>query len=256
MIHPEKFKGTISRRRMITPSVVHLDISTEKKHAFRAGQFAQMSFTKDGEEYKKPYSIASAPWEEALSFCIKRVEGGRVSTAIHELKEGDSVELLSPLGVLTLPEEGFGSEQEQRRQAEQSKHGNYVFITVGTGIAPFRGMIRQLFRKTLSGKGSDTSAQTTLLFGTKTRETLLYEDEFKDLQSRQPDDKFSYLVTLSREDDENYLSGHVQDHFDKLTLTSSTLVYICGLTVMVKEVKEELLKRGVSNSNIHEEHYG
>ncbi len=248
MIRPQNYEGIIFKKKKLTSDVTHLEVkitSQDEKPEFNPGQFANLIFTINEKTYKRPYSIASSPKEENISFCIKKVPGGTVSTKINdELKEGDKVRLLMPLGKLRLPEELKTKENDF----------NIIFITVGTGIAPFRSMIRTIYEKTLIGTGEDKEVKTTLLFGTRYEEGILYYDEFSKLAEKNKN--FKYLITLSREDNNHFLKGHVQEHLNKIEINEKTRAYICGLSIMVKEVKELLIEKGIKKENIQEEHYG
>lgn len=237
MATPKEIQGFVHTNAEINKDVHQLNIKLSEKIEFDAGQFGWLRIiSEDDEVLRKPYSIASAPWEEDLSLCIKRVTKGKVSGQLCDLAPESQVSFLAPMGVFTLP---------------NNEPDSYIFIGVGTGVAPLRSMIRQLFEKTLSGKGKDTDKQVILLFGTKTEKDVLYKKEFEELSKQE---NFKYLVTLSREDGE--LEGYVQDHLDLLPFTQNSAFFVCGLNTMVSAVKEQLQKLGVERKQIHAELYG
>lgn len=240
-VKPMHRQGIITKNEMISPTVAHLTVrTTGALPPFKAGQFCWVTLEKDGEKLKRPYSIASAPWEEELALCIKRVPEGTVSTAITGCAEGTAVDVFAPLGLFTLP--------------EHHDQDAYLFIGVGTGVAPYRSMLRELFTKHYSGRGEDTRKHVTLLFGAKNQEEAIYKEEFEALATKHKN--FNYHITLSRENATGALEGYVQHHIgDLLTQPEKTSVYICGLKHMVIEVNKACQARGVPRQHIHEEIY-
>src|SRR5699024_11908518 len=65
------------------------------------------------------------------------------------------------------------------------------FSDLGTGIAPYRGMVMELLE---SGVTNDI----TLVFGCPYRTDLLYADYFEEMEEKYPN--FHYLPHISRED--------------------------------------------------------
>ena len=121
-----------------------LDLSNSVRHfvleygpdcdtRFIAGQFMMVHMEKEGKPHKKPYSIASSPLlGNKIELCIKLVEGGYVSTWFFGLKEGNVIHTSLPYGVFTIRE---------------PLQDNLVFVGTGTGIAPLRGMIQNLYAR-------------------------------------------------------------------------------------------------------------
>ena len=239
-VRPQHQEGIITSKRMISPTVAHLTIKTKGAlPKARAGQFCWVTMEKDGEKFRRPYSIASAPWEREIALCVKKVPQGRVSGHIVEAEEGTTMDIFSPLGIFTLP---------------RHEHKKILLIATGTGVAPYRSMLRALFKKHYSGEGEDTAKEVTLLFGTKKEEEALYREEFEELAATHKN--FDYLITLSREEKEGVRSGRVHAHLDEcLQEPEETDVYICGLKDMVIEANHACQEKGVPRANIHEEIY-
>ena len=109
---------------------------------------------------------------------IVLLDGGVGSTYLfNEMKEGSELTLRGPQGVFVLP--------------EIIDHDLY-FICTGTGIAPFRSMMHHIRNHKIPHK------EVYLLFGTRTKNDLLYLDEMRRLESEV--ESFHYIPTLSRED--------------------------------------------------------
>lgn len=156
---------------------------------------------------------------------------GVASNYLADLKPGDKVKMTGPSGRrFLLP--------------ENQKDFNYIFFATGTGIAPFRGMIKELFEE------GDFRNECVLVFGCPYRTDLLYPDFFEKMNKEY--DHFHYLKCISREarrpDGTKY---YVQTTLiDERKLLSSilekenTLIYICGMKGMESGIYTELLKQG------------
>lgn len=110
---------------------------------------------------------------------------------------------------------------------------NYVFFATGTGIAPFRGMLGDLY-----APGAAPPSSAVLVMGAPYRTDLLYDGHLRDLAAANAG--LSYLTALSREPDPAGGRGmYVQDRltadadrFSELLSRPNTLIYICGIAGM------------------------
>ena len=154
---------------------------------------------------------------------------GVASNYLCDLKVGDKARLLGPAGKrFVLP----------TRHAEH----DYLFLATGTGIAPFRGMLGDLY-----AQAAPRSA--TLVMGVPYATDLLYHEEFLSLERK--DTGFAYLTAISREQQDNRESGlYVQDRLTthqeqlvELLSKPTTLVYICGLVGMEIEIFKQMARK-------------
>lgn len=156
---------------------------------------------------------------------------GVASNYLADLKPGDKVLLTGPSGKrFLLP--------------ENPQDFNYVFFATGTGIAPFRGMIHELFEE-------DYKNECTLIFGCPYRTDLLYSDYFEKMQKEH--ENFHYLKCISRENrradgSKQYVQSKICDNQDLLNPIlgkENTLIYICGLKGMEAGIYKELINQGL-----------
>lgn len=180
------------------------------------------------------YSIASTrdgdnADHRTVSLCVKRVVydhpetgetmRGPASNYLCDLSPGDVAEVTGPVGrTFLLPED---------------PEAHLVMVATGTGIAPFRGFLRRLFRP-----GSAFKGQAHLFFGMQTSHEILYRSEFEALLAEHPNFRLTYAI--SRE--QKAASGrnmYVQDRLREQAPTMwpllddpRTCVYICGLKGM------------------------
>lgn len=225
-----KFKSKIIESKYVNHNTKHITISVPEKFDFHPGQFVSLILFINGEEHRRPYSIASKPQKNKLELCIKILPNGKTTPTISNLKEGDELTVLGPMGTFYI--------------YKKSLNKNIIFVSTGTGIAPFRSMIANLLENNFENN-------ITLITGYRYKEDILYEEEFKEFKEKYK--KFLYHRILSRTDDESE-KGYVQKLIDK-NLDLDADYYICGLKEMVNSVKEYLELKGISKGNIFFEKY-
>ncbi|MEM1331214.1 MAG: hypothetical protein AAGG07_11695 [Planctomycetota bacterium] len=217
---------------------IELDVSgTELAGRFRAGQ--SFGVLPPGEDARgrphqlRLYSIASPTGGEdgegkILATTVKRTIDehwdthelflGVCSNYLCDLKPGDEVRVTGPNGKrFLLP--------------ERPEEHDYVFIATGTGIAPFRGMVRELLAR-------DIDSRIVLVMGSPYTSDLLYHDELRAMAEQH--ERFTYLTAISRELQEDggaprYVDQRLTDEpglFRPLLERDRGLVYLCGIAGM------------------------
>ena len=204
---------------------------------FTPGQYLTIKATINGEEIRRSYSICSAPQESQIRVAVKQVAQGKFSTyALQELKVGDVLELMPPMG-------NFVS-----KSTAPAKHT--LLIAAGSGITPMMSMIK-------TGLTSNNQDRFTLLYGNQTRQSIIFREELEDLKNKYVS-RLSLNHVLSREAlDLPIMHGRIDaqkcTEFSKgiFDCTQITEAFICGPEAMILEVKNTLLALGMDNSNIH-----
>ena len=211
----------------------HLKLVDPPTIQFQAGQFVIVNVPKDGQVVKRAYSIASPPHEpHTIDLSVQHIEGGIASTYFWQLKEGATISLNGPHGKFTLKE---------------PLDYEPVFLATGTGVAPFRSMIRYLWH-------INFTKPTWLVFGCRYEHALLYESEFRSLATVRH--SFHYIPTVSRPKDWKGETGHIQQAFQKhITDFTNKEIYLCGWDVVVKTVNQDLQSFGVPKEKIHYEEW-
>jgi ferredoxin-NADP reductase len=216
----------------LTPNVFELKFAPERPLQFQAGQYVSVLVpSADGKPLRRPYSVASAPETNPIELCVQRVEKGPGSNYLASLREGDKFECVAPYGFLTY-------------HPRTDRHA--VFVSTGTGIAPFRSMVlSEAFKK-------QSPLSTLFLLGVRSDEELLYAEDFQNASSVQwvpcltrPGGKvpcFTGRVTQYLENEAN-LSWH------------DTEFYLCGNGAMIDDVRRFLKAKGVDRKSIHVEIY-
>lgn len=243
VLNPEKkrsfdsYETTVESTVQLTPrnKAIRFRIEPGKSFHFKAGQFVQIFVPQEGDKPRRSsYSIASSPKRhDSFELCVTLVEGGVSSGFIHHLKVGDRVHAMGPLGKFTLPEPLLKDP---------------VFICTGSGVAPFRSMINDLFEK-------NTSRNVYLIFGNRYDPDIIYQTEWETLAKNHPN--FKYTFTLSRPTPAwKGLKGYVQDQIEgAVKVPKDHDFFICGLSNMINAVQDKLLSLGVPKEQIHYERY-
>ena len=232
----------------IAPDVRHFvfEAPEVEKLSFTPGQFVSFADSVDGKKITRAYSIASAPEEtNRFELCLNLVTDGHLSPRLFSMCAGDSVEMRPPLGQFVI--------RHPDRDA--------VLIATGTGIAPFRSILRARLTEVepMEAKPGDAPAAFTLLYGVRHEYGLLYRTEFEEMARRYS--HFRFLPTLTRPGpDWTGLTGRVQQHLiqalGKQPGPRSDLdVFLCGLKAMVDDVRDILKGMGFDRKQILYEKY-
>ena len=121
-------------------------------------------------------------------------------------------------------------------------------VCTGTGIAPFRSMIHHIKNENIPHRN------ITLVFGCRTKDTLLYYEEMKELRESVPG--FQYIPTLSREEWEGS-TGYVHHIYEELCAERKPAnFFLCGWRGMIDEAKRRITEMGYDRKDIHVEIYG
>ncbi len=202
---------------------------------FEAGQFLNVMIpeTPEHKALKRPYSIASPPlWKGFVDLCWKRVQGGIATNYMWTLKQGDKIQVQGPLGRFNL-----------RRPLPKT----IIFISTGTGIAPFRSMIHILLQE-------GTSSEIWNIFGNRYEEDILYKEEFEGLTAQHSN--FCNVFTVSRSKAWKGETQYVQLMLKKyISDARDKHIYICGLTNMINEVVATATEMGFAKEQVFFEKY-
>jgi CDP-4-dehydro-6-deoxyglucose reductase len=218
----------------IAPEVRHFvfEVPEVEKFTFVPGQFVSMNQVINEKKITRAYSIASAPSEtNRFELCLNLVREGLLSPRLFEMQPGDTIEIRPPLGMFVL----------------RNPPRDTVLIATGTGIAPFRSILR--------AKLNETSQAFTLIFGVRHESHLMYRDEFEEMARQYP--HFRFLPTLSRPPASwSGRSGHVQAHINEAIGDRRDVdVFLCGLKLMVDDVRNILKEMGFERKQILFEKY-
>lgn len=219
----------------LAPNVKSFHIRYPVTVEFQSGQFVIIDFGTLNHQFPtRSYSIAAAIDHYTIELCVVLKEEGAATPKLFNQELGAKLLVSIPQGRFVLPET-IPSET------------TIGFICTGTGVAPFRAMIKDLLEK------RKVKNQIHLFFGTRHAEDILYKEEFEQLAKDYPN--FFFHPTLSRQDWEG-LRGYVHSHYPQIFESKPpALIYLCGWTNMIKEARENLKSYGYSRTEIKVEFY-
>lgn len=218
---------------------VSFDIPEESKEAFAfiEGQNLTLKKELDGEDFRRSYSICTAPHEGKLKVAIKKVPGGKFSNwAYDNLKAGESLEVMPASGNFTL-------------KNKKETGGKYLAIAAGSGITPVISIIKQTLH-------SNTTSEFTLIYGNQSHASIIFFEELEALKNKFMG-RFRLVNILSRErTDIDLHNGRIDE--DKLAALSKIMdftdfddIFICGPEAMIFAAEGFLLNREVAKNKIH-----
>ncbi len=219
---------------------------------FTAGQYMTIGvFVEDAARptgqriVQRPYSVASPPavaGSDGYEMYVRLVEGGAFTPLLWRLPVGHRMRMIGPKGKFTL---------------EPDDDRTHLFISSGTGNAPFVAMMRQLL---LDG----APRRTVFLNGVSYQRDLGYRDLLEEWQAT-GGYPVTFIPTVSRPSAvENAgwtgrtgrVESIVEPVLDEHGLTpDNTIAYICGNPDMIIAAEATLLGRGFPETQVKEELY-
>ena len=204
---------------------------------FIPGQFVTLDLPIHEKANKRWRSYSIASWPNGTNvfelIIVLDKQGAGTNYIFHEVIVGAELTFRGAQGVFTLKE---------------PLDKDLFLICTGTGIAPFRSMVQHIKNKNTPHKN------ITLIFGCRTKDSLLYYNEMKALEASVKG--FNYIPTLSREAWEGR-TGYVHNIYEELCSDKKPAAFmLCGWRGMIDEAKQRILDLGYDTKEIHVEVYG
>jgi ferredoxin-NADP reductase len=240
------YNARLVRREDETDSLAYFWVRFDGEPTpFEPGQYMTIGVMVDGKLIQRPYSVASPPvvaGDEGYEFYVRLVQGGTFTPLLWRMPIGQGMRMIGPKGKFLL---------------EPGDDRTHIFISSGTGNAPFVSMMRQLLVD-----GAPRPA--IFLNGVSHAHELGYRDIVEDWE-RSGEYPVTYIPTVSRPNDPVNVSwlgrtGRVETILgpvlDELGLTpADSIAYICGNPDMILSAEETLLARGYPEEQVHKELY-
>jgi len=225
--------GEIAAVDVLSPSAISLTVKLAdiRQLSFLPGQYVNIRVP--GTMEARAYSFSSAPGAETVTFLIRNVPGGVMSSYLTgHAKPGDEVVLKGPLGSFYL--------RDLKRPV--------VMLAGGTGLAPFLSMLGQLAR-------TGGSAQPIhLIYGVTNDSDLVGVSALEEAQRTLPN--FTFATCVADAASNHPLKGFVTHHLTEAHLNAGEIdVYLCGPPPMVEAVRTFLRDKGVNPVNFHYEKF-
>ena len=204
---------------------------------FIPGQFITLDLPIHEKPHKRWRSYSIASWPDGTNVLelviVLDKFGAGTSWLWNNVEVGSELSFRGPQGVFILHE---------------PLDKDIFLICTGTGIAPFRSMVHHIKNNNIPHK------QIFLIFGCRTRSTLLYFREF--LKLDQELEHFHYVPTLSREQWEGK-SGYVHPIYEEFCREREPAqFFLCGWKGMIDEARKRITDMGYDKKAIHVEIYG
>jgi NAD(P)H-flavin reductase len=234
MNKPQRYTSRVIARDQYSPKVFLFTLQIEQDQTidFLPGQFVSVQV---GAALTRQYSIASPPSRNStLDLLVDVAPGGPGSQFFIQQDVGSTIQFIGPMGKFVLEKE----------------EGTIIFLATGTGIAPFKSMLDDLFEKQKAH--NDYNKRSIHLFlGFRYEQDIFWHDYFEQKIHEQPN--FQYVVTLSQPDEHwQGKRGYVQTRIDPQLLTRPDIeIYICGGNHMVKGSLEYLRSQKISEDKLH-----
>lgn len=236
------YNATVIRIDIAAPAVRRfwLQLPAETAFEFQAGQFVTFDLPIAEKRLGRwrSYSIANHPdHTRVLEFCIvHNPQGPGTSYLFDQIEEGSVIRFKGPDGTFVLP---------------QVIDTDLVMICTGTGIAPFRSMLWDIYFTMKPYR------HIHLIFGTRREENILYREELVELKKNLP--RFSYDVVLSREPSWSGWRGYVHQVYQQSygQRRDDVRFMLCGWTQMIDEAVAHLVaEMGYDRRQVIYELYG
>jgi ferredoxin--NADP+ reductase len=241
----DSYNATLIRREDDTEDLAYFWVRFDNEPTpFEPGQYMTTGVVTDGKMLQRPYSVASSPRtaDEGYELYVRLVPVIRFTTALWRLPIGHRMRMIGPKGRFLL---------------EPDDDRVHLFVSTGTGIAPFISMMRTML---VDGN----PRRVVMLNGVSYEHDLGYRPLLEEWQ-RSGEYPVAYVPTVSRPDDPRNAgwTGHtgrveaiVRDVCrDQRLRPEKTVVYICGNPDMILNVESELMDAGFPEFHVKKELY-
>lgn len=185
----------------------------EKQFEFKAGHVVAVAADKNHDP--RIYSVCSGANDEEMQIIFDLKEEGLLTPLLAGLSPGKFIYVSKPYGSF-LPEDEVPM----------------WWIATGTGIAPFYSMMRSGYKA------------TKLLHGSREGGLFYFEKEFRRALRE------NYIRCSSGKDGLGDYFGRVSAYLEKQDLPKDNKYYLCGRALMVVDVRDLLISKGVPYENI------
>lgn len=210
-----------------------------KLKKYIAGQFIPIKIKTNDENMKeviRTYSLSDIPNDEVYRISVKRIEGGVMSSYLHDnLKEGDVIEAMPPCGSFIINE-------------DLSNDTPIVLLSGGIGVTPVLSMLLQNankrdihFIQAVQNSSIHPFANdiASVCKENNLKNTIFYSNPLdKDEQGKDYD-----------------IKGYVTKEWLEENVPLNADFYFCGPPIFMESLEKNLLELGVSENRINYERF-
>ncbi|OAA68193.1 Riboflavin synthase-like beta-barrel [Niveomyces insectorum RCEF 264] len=172
----------------------------------------------------RPYTpISELDAQGHLDLLVKQYEGGPMSTHIHALRPGDTLDFKGPI---------------VKYPWTPNKHDHIALVAGGTGITPMYQLIRTIFRDPAAEQ-----TKVTLVFGNIAQEDILLHKELTALENTYPQ-RFRAFYVLEKPPNPAWAAANQTGYITKELLkqvlpepkADNIKVFVCGPPGMMQAI--------------------
>jgi ring-1,2-phenylacetyl-CoA epoxidase subunit PaaE len=252
--HTLKIKELVKETEESISVIFDVPDQLKDQYQFKAGQYLTLKFDKNGQEYRRAYSIFTSPLEQKLGVTSKRVKNGVISNHMNDnLTVGQDIEVMVPLGTFTL-------------DLSHAAIKDYYLFAGGSGITPMMSLIKTILEE-------EPKSTVNLFYGNTNESSIIFKNELDRLE-KMHSGQFTATHLLS--DPIKTKSGffskaktnwtgwkglpnaeNISKFLQEQPAKGDDQIYmICGPTVMMDVVQAALLGQGIQKDKIKVEYFG
>lgn len=209
----------------------------------RPGQFVTVEMAIDGVVVKRAYSIVAQPSPERFCIAVKQIATGLVSPRMHALAIGDILSIRGPLGL-------FVVDPDLTRATE------YLAIAGGSGITPIVAIIEAVLLY-------EPQSRIALIYGNRSAAATMFRTRLREAAARSSGRLRVRFVDEQwlPDGNESSCAGQLdelvlQREINRMAVPTSSVVLLCGPTVVMQNARNVLRASGFVDSNVREERFG
>ncbi len=225
-----QFSATVSAVQPLGDAAYELVLDVaDAAPAFLPGQYVNISVP--GSSLHRSYSFSSAPGDDRMSFLIKQVPGGLMSSWLQGARAGEPLQMTGPLGSFYL----------------RAVTRPLLFLAGGTGLAPFLSMLEVLAR-------DGVTQPIHMVYGVTRDADLVLVERLQAYALQIPG--FSFSTCVADPQTAHARQGYVTHHLPAQALHGGNVdVYLCGPPPMVDAVQQHFKAEGIVPAHFHYEKF-
>lgn len=211
--------------RLVEPSGADLPFD------YLPGQFVTFTVRPNDKPVKRSYTISSSPTRRGYcEVTVKREARGTVSGYLHDMHEGDTIQVTGPSGSFTFVGDTANS---------------IVLISGGVGITPMMSVVRYLTDRSWRG-------DIYFIYACRGEEDVIYREELEYLSRRNSNLHLTITASEPTSDAWPYDHGYITRDLllQAVPYITTRHVHLCGPKPMMDAVKAILAELEVPDSQV------
>jgi len=226
----QSIAGRLAAVERLSSTTIGFTVQAAAPVAFLPGQYVNVAVP--GTDQRRSYSFSSVPGTASLSFLVRDIPRGVMSTWLREAATpGATMDLIGPSGSFYL--------RDVARPV--------LLLAGGTGLAPFLSMLARL---------AETGAAhpVHLVYGVTNDADLVALPALDAFAAAIPG--FTFATCVAGADSAHPRKGYVTDHLDPARLDGGDVdIYLCGPPPMVEAVRAWLAAQGIVPAHFYFEKF-